>query len=252
MSRFDEILQNLNLTDDEMCQQGTDYLKKSGTSEDYRSFADSLVDALTQGSMKYESIDITKNRIFHSLKWTLQSSSWKEKDFYLAFVALHENDISTVVNSLEAFLKTFGTSADEKIDCNEFVYTFVTTFKNAYPGFWTWLSERVSLYNVADDGIAELCAALEDFYYSSNTEKITDSLLGLLIRFPHLYLVDELLGYTYYELRLWKNAIAYYERTIIDENNVHIDCRDAIAFKLGWAYSSLKNYMKAVQYFKEV
>jgi hypothetical protein len=93
-------------------------------------------------------------------------------------------------------------------------------------------------------GLKEMALALESVYYSKDNDEIVDSLSVVLQKNASVHLAKELLGYTYYNMQMWKNAIAYLEQIYIQEDIERLFFLADIAFWLAWSYGKTKNYKK--------
>ncbi len=252
MSRIDEIVNNTEWSDVEKCRKGLEFLNASGTSDEYDEFVDALMEALTRGTFTYPDFHYVKQNVhYRYLQLAQQNDLCRNVNFSEAFVALLDNDKNAVFQSLQESLENWLSTHNTKTECNDLMIMLVQVFKNAFSGFWSWVSDRLLKYDSCKSGISELCASLEHFYYSKDVNKTIESLLPIVAMYPHLSLIDELLGYYYFQMGLWKNSIAYYERAMSDENHYLMEFVDVIRFKLGYAYSKTKNYLQAAENYVE-
>ncbi len=83
--------------------------------------------------------------------------------------------------------------------------------KEGFPGMWSAIGRMLDRDDV-EKGVPEMCAALEHLYYDSKNENIIESLTQVLRCNPNILLAKELLGYTYYNMQMWGNALSYFEQ----------------------------------------
>ncbi|MGI6688407.1 MAG: endonuclease NucS domain-containing protein [Christensenellales bacterium] len=254
MGFINDIINNPHMTNAEKIEKCMDYLQLNKNDQSgYHHFANELLLSFSGGKFRllplkeYRSIEE-----FLSLEILLRDPSWENKDIFVAFYELINDNKQGVQDRLTRYLTMISEENGELFNCDSFVGTFLTPFKNAYRGFWNWLGGKLDELKLAEEGISELCFSIELFYYSENSDEIIESLLPFLRSYPKLNVVKELLGYTYYEQKMWKNAIAYYEMVYHDDKSAGIEFYDWIAFKLAWSYSSEKNHDQAARYYEEV
>ncbi len=171
--------------------------------------------------------------------------------YYKSIIAFFEEQDELVFLYLqEHFISRFK-DKNEKIDCDRFIYTYVMVFKNAFPGFWTRVAKELSYNDIYESGIDELCLALEAYYHTKDIDEAIAPMISMLSHHPDMYLAEELLAFSYYTEKLWKNAIAYYERLIKRSSPITIDSMEGIYFNLAWAYGKTSNHIKEAERYEE-
>ena len=252
MSTISDIINDPNLSDEEKVAKCENYLRsKDDVEEDYHEYANTLLNLLTQGYLYHPPRNIyEKTPVFQSLKKLLKDPFWSEKEIYDGFFALLDGNKEVVQSEIESFLLEIS-SYGSKIDCHYFVSAFLNVYKNAYEGFWKWFGDRIKAYSVSDDDIVELCFCLEFFYYSSEYDIIIEKLLSVLQNYPSIFITKELLGYVYFNEKMWRNSISYYEMIYHDKDCFLLEYIDIVASKLAWSYEKVKDYRKAKIYYED-
>lgn len=253
MSSISEIINDIELTDSQKIARAFSILAgKDACQEDFSQLADALVDSFSVGNQKLASPKYYAGlESFIAFESLLESTSWVNKDYYKAFHAVVHDKKQEVFIELQRFLERCCEKKEPRFSYSDFFYTFVVPFKNAFVGFWTWLADQLSEYHLSSDGLSELCQCLEAFYHSQSEDDVIDLLLSLLSQHPEFTVIKEMLGHIYYTKRMWKNAISYYEMVFLDSSAGTTFFLDALAFQLGWLYSSTQNHTKAIEYYRE-
>ena len=73
-------------------------------------------------------------------------------------------------------------------------------------------------------------------------------LLDMMQKYPDLILIRELVGYTYYSMKMWNNAIAYFES--VEETGIFFAKND-LYFMLAWSYGKIKNHKEEEEYYRK-
>ena len=97
-----------------------------------------------------------------------------------------------------------------------------------------------------EEGIPEFCKALSLYYRSRDNDVIIEGLLAFMRKFPKYRAPNELLGYTYYNMAMWDNAIACFERVQQEYYFFHED----IYWMLAWSNGKIKNYADEEKYYR--
>ena len=66
---------------------------------------------------------------------------------------------------------------------------------------------------------------------------------------PDSVLIKELIAYTYYSMKMWRNAVAYFEQ--VEENRLFFR-NDDIFFMMAWCYGKIKDHKLEEHYYREV
>lgn len=136
---------------------------------------------------------------------------------------------------------------DDFLDEALFIDLFFEPFKQAFDGFWNTLANILRKYP-SQKGIPELCEIIEQYYKFSTDYEALDFLLVEMQKHPHLVLIKELVAYTYYSMKMWNNAIAYFE--LVEENGIFFHKAD-LYFMLAWSYGKLKEHSTEEVYYKK-
>ena len=70
----------------------------------------------------------------------------------------------------------------------------------------------------------------------------------MMQKYPNVMLIRELIGYTYYSMKMWNNAIAYFES--VEENGIFF-ARNDLYFMLAWSYGKTKNHKLEEDYYRK-
>lgn len=118
-------------------------------------------------------------------------------------------------------------------------------FQNAPDEIWNFIMDEVNSMH-CEEGIPEFCKALSLYYRSRDNDVIIEGLLAFMRKFPKYRAPNELLGYTYYNMAMWNNAIACFERVQQEYYFFHED----IYWMLAWSNGKIKNYADEEKYYR--
>lgn len=118
-------------------------------------------------------------------------------------------------------------------------------FQNAPDEIWNFIMDEVNSMH-CEEGIPEFCKALSLYYRSRDNDVIIEGLLAFMRKFPNYRAPNELLGYTYYNMAMWNNAIACFERVQQEYYFFHED----IYWMLAWSNGKIKNYADEEKYYR--
>lgn len=220
-----------------------DKMKDDPDQQGYREvFCDNLLSNLSTGFYKYGKSDLAKEPLYQCY---CKECNLLENDYYKAVGFFFSGKNEKCIEYLKKSVKQIFSSEKLKMNEAEFASYFVTPFKDAFPGFWDKVSGM--LCNVGcEKGIPELCHAVNLCYTSSDNEEIINGLAEALMENPDSVVVKELLGYTYYSMQMWGNAIAYFEQI----ETPFIFFMDNILFFLAWSYGKQRNTVKEIEYYE--
>ena len=172
----------------------------------------------------------------------------KTRHFYHAVEAFFQNQRMRFADILRQSIEKFYSSGGEvSMTESELVQNYVIIFKNAWPGFWTSFGGMLSRFKV-DEGVADICTLLEDFYRCSNAQEALDTVLDFLPGHHELVFPKEIIANTYYDLKMWNNALAYLEQ--IEEAPVFM-YDDTLYFMLGFCSGKCRAYRNEVEYYRK-
>lgn len=118
-------------------------------------------------------------------------------------------------------------------------------FQNASDEIWNFIMDEVNSMQ-CEEGIPEFCKALSLYYRSRDNDVIIEGLLAFMRKFPDYRAPNELLGYTYYNMSMWNNAIACFERV---QQEYYFFLED-IYWMLAWSNGKIKNYADEEKYYR--
>jgi len=134
----------------------------------------------------------------------------QEASFYLAFFYFLQQDQQMCKNNLHRLLLNWKQSACTMCEV-DFIFLFILPFKNAFEGFWPFIVKELNLIN-SNDNVRRLCDVAMHYYASSDESQRTECLQKYIQQYPSLCLLHEWLGYTYFSMSMWRNAIACLEK----------------------------------------
>lgn len=221
-------------------------------------YCDLLLDCLTMGYLRYSELrkyDIRQDVYFMEYQDAIQQLPKQNSVNQIYFAA---NDLLTgesgtinqrlaqyIPDKVQRFLEQ-----GQMMLCGDFIYCLVLPLKEGVPGMWTYLGQMLRRPGVCK-GIPEMCEALENVYYSNNNENIVDALLRVLQINDDIYLAKELLGYTYYNMQMWNNALSYLEQYEDVKDTTGIFYRDNFYFWMAWCYGKKRNYPLEELYYRK-
>lgn len=219
-----------------------------------RLFCNELLYAITSDYTKYdESVDFRVSPVMILFKNNVLKLS-KDRHFYWAvyYFYSYENDkclveIKKFLDSSLADWKKDSKAEYSFMDEAALIDCFIEPYKNAFEGFWTSLAEILKQYPV-DDGIVELCLVFDRFYKYQSEEEARNDLLDFSVKYPQFICPQELIAYSYYSKKMWRNAIGYFEK-IIDK--IVLFSYDNVYWMLAWSYSKCKDYASEEFYYRK-
>ena len=183
-------------------------------------YCDVLSDVFLCGYYKYSglnNIDIIKNNLYY-IEFCKQVRKLDRNDphynLFFSIVNLVEKNYSSLIKDISDWIYVKSEdlrNADAQFDRIVFTYGLVTVLKEGFPGMWNKLGDILSEKDV-EKGLPSMCRALEKFYYSPDNEDIIDSLTQVIQENNSLAIAKELLGFVYYENKMWNNALALFEQ----------------------------------------
>ena len=118
-------------------------------------------------------------------------------------------------------------------------------FQNASDEIWNFIMDEVNSMQ-CEEGIPAFCKVLSLYYRSRDNDVIIEGLLAFMRKFPDYRAPNELLGYTYYNMSMWNNAIACFERV---QQEYYFFLED-IYWMLAWSNGKIKNYADEEKYYR--
>lgn len=216
-------------------------------------YCNTLLYAISQGYTKYDPVSFNKNETIQSYIKAVELLPKKQLYYYLLYY-FFKGEYEQVLVTLPEYLKDSFERSKERVDNGEefineyyFIDVFFEPFKQAFPSFWSTLAKEISKYPT-QEGIPELCQLVDTYYNCKTDEDALELLLNMMLKYPQFVLIKELVGYTYYSMKMWNNAIAYLEAT--EETGLFFSPADA-HFLLGWCYGKTKNHKLEESYYRK-
>lgn len=220
----------------------------------YERLADIILDSFIYGGTHYIS-NIANLPVFAEYSNIVAKLETDEPltDIHRAINLLLSGKNEQVLEKINSWLDAKLSKLSEEnviFKCSDFVYSLVLPLKKGFPGLWMSIGKLLDRKGV-EKGLPKICNALEKVYYSDDNDEILDALSLVLIDNSDIYLAKELLGYTYYTMGMWANAIAYFEQLEAYIEAYHIFFNDMIYFFMAWCYGKLRDYKNEEIYYKK-
>lgn len=247
IQKIDKIINNDDLNENEKMYQIEEVISLSGNDLDVRIYyIDALFQALTSDSHKYESLREKRSNI-HFKRLEEQCRRLPESPYLpLAFICFFNENNDKVIENIIKWLKSSG----EIVEYTN-ILDLLITLKQGFIGMWNDIGKIVGGMN-SEPGLESACYAIESFYYSSQLEAIIDAFTKVLIENDKIHFAKEMIGFTYYSMNMWENAIAYFEQALeIDPNDASFT-EEELCFYLGWSYGRIKGFKSAETYYKRL
>lgn len=216
-------------------------------------YCNSLLYAISQGYTKYNQTTFEKDVLIQAYLETVKMLP-KENTYYHLTYHFFKQDNKKCLSMLEDFMESLYEevmdeikSPDDFMNESVFIDIFFEPFKQAFDGFWSTLSTILSKYP-AQDGMVELCEIIEKYYTCKTDDEALELLLDMMQKYSDLILIRELVGYTYYSMKMWNNAIAYFES--VEETGIFFTKND-LYFMLAWSYGKIKNHTAEEEYYRK-
>ena len=221
-------------------------------------YCDLLLNSLISGYLRYSELkgfNIIKDPCFTEYQKTVKQYSQEEpiKQIYFAILDLITGDHKRLLERLNKYISARIQGLlehDTILSCDDFIYCFVLPLKEGIPGMWSYLAELLN-QKAVEEGIPEMCEALEKVYYCTKNDEIIDSLLQVLQVNDSIYLAKELLGYTYYNMQMWNNALSYFEQYEDVKDPESIFFLDTIYFWMAWCYGKKRDFQNEEIYYRK-
>ena len=175
-----------------------------------RKFCDDLVFALTEGFVKYDGTSLVAYD-GSLLKLVYENIEKLDKDcyffwaFYYYLKKQYEKCKDNIHKVCSDQFKQGILNEDGVLDF------FLVPFKNAPDEIWDFTTDEIKSVNT-EEGIPEFCDLISLYYRSNDNNAVVDALLSFIQKYPDYKSPNEMLGYTYYNMSMWNNAIACFEK----------------------------------------
>ena len=207
-------------------------------------FCDELVSVLTEGYIKYDdeslvAYDGSMLKLVYENIEKLDKKSYFFWAFYYYLKKQYKKCKENIHKVLSERLKDCILNEDEVLDY------FLVPFKNAPSEIWDFISDEVKSVK-SEEGIPEFCDLISLYYRSNDNDAVVDALLSFIQKYPNYKSPYEMLGYTYYNMSMWNNAIACFEKV---EQEYYFFMAD-IYWMLAWSSGKVKNYADEEKYYR--
>lgn len=228
-------------------------LQSEHKNEIRRMYCNGLLYDISQGYTKYNHACFKSDEFIQAYLEIVKLLP-KEHSYYHLTYHYFNGEHKECLSKLEEYIKLLYEEVNEEIKkpddfMNEGVLVdyFFEPFKQAFEGFWPCLAKILSQYP-SQDGIPELCNIIDYYYKCKTDEEALNLLLDMMQKYPNLILLKELVGYTYYSMKMWNNAIAYFE-TVEDDGILFSEAY--LCFMLAWSYGKVKNRKLEEEYYRK-
>ena len=228
-------------------------LKCEHRDEIRRMYCNTLLYAISQGYTKYNQSNFEKDELIQVYLEMVKLLP-KEHTYYHLTYHFFKQENKKCLSMLEEYMRLLYEEVKDSIKkpddfVNEelFIDTFFEPFKQAFDGFWSSLARILRKYP-CQAGIPELCEIIDKYYTCKTDDEALELLLGMMQKYPDLILIRELVGYTYYSMKMWNNAIAYFES--VEETGIFFAKND-LYFMLAWSYGKIKNHRAEEEYYRK-
>lgn len=207
-------------------------------------FCDDLVLILTEGFVRYDNSSLVAyDADLLSLFYENVEKLDKEAFFFWAFYYYLKKQYQKCKENIHKIclvqFKQGILNEDEVLDF------FLVPFKNAPNEIWDFITNEIKTVK-SEDGIPEFFDLISLFYRSKDNNTIVDALLSFIQKYPNYKSPNEMLGYTYYNMSMWNNAIACFEKI---EHEYYFFMSD-IYWMLAWSNGKIKNYTDEEKYYR--
>lgn len=219
-------------------------------------FCDDLLYAITTGYTRY---DLKRGfQGIPAMKLFLSNAKKLGKDYhyfwslYYFFQKDYNRCIKEIDIQLSMMTEQMKASDNEGVslfDERTFIDYFVEPFKNAYEGFWGQLSNLLEKYPVSQD-IKEYCQIIKKFYTVEAQDEVIDELTAFVQKHPSFTSAYELLGCLYFDSKLWRNALAYFQKAFVDGNTALLPVINVYGY-MAACCSSIKDYRQEEEYYRK-
>lgn len=209
-------------------------------------FCNGLVFALTEGFVKYDDKELVAyDGSLLKLVYENIEKLDKNNHFYWAFYYYLKKQYKKCKEFIHKLCQEEA-KMDSPLNEDGVLDLFLVPFKNAPDEIWNCITEEVKAIST-EDGIPEFCDVISLYYRSTNNDEVVDTLLSFMQKYPTYKSPNEMLGYTYYNMSMWNNAIACFEKV---EEEYYFFMED-IYWMLAWASGKVKNLSDEEMYYRK-
>ena len=180
----------------------------------------------------------------------------KNRHYFWSLYYFFQKDYNRCIKEIDVQLslmaeqmKASDNEAVSLFDERTFIDYFVEPFKNAYEGFWGQLSNLLEKYPVSQE-IKEYCQVIKAFYTVEAQDEVIDELTAFVQKHPSFTSVYELLGCLYFDSKMWRNALAYFQKALVDGNKALLPIINVYGY-MADCCSSIKDYRQEEDYYRK-
>lgn len=171
----------------------------------------------------------------------LEQLNIQNYEYFEAVTDFFKGNNKECLKKIKKYLTEINFNDEDKMNDVFFANTFLI-FKNGFPGFWDTVKEMIQKLS-HENGIIELLEATQVYYCSDLVEEHAIACEKALLVNPNMSLIMEYKAFTHIALKQWRNAIACFESL---NDNHWITTFPTYYFYLGWSYYKIRNYTDAI------
>ena len=173
-------------------------------------FCNALVFVLTEGFVKYDDNTLVAydGSLLRLVYENIEKLN-KEYFFYWAFYYYLKKQYKECKENIHKMC--ISLKDDGALDGDAVLDLFLVPYKNAPDEIWEYITEEVKTMDTVA-GVPEFCDLISLYYRSTNNDEVVDALTSFIQKYPEYKSPNEMLGYTYYNMSMWNNAIACFEK----------------------------------------
>lgn len=208
-------------------------------------FCNILIAVLTEGYINYDdkTLAVYEDSLLKLVYENIEKLD-KDRSFYWAFYYYLKKQYKECKVNIHNLCKSL--EGNEILDEDGVLDYFLVPFKNAPVEIWEYITKEVKTMDTAD-GVPEFCDLISLFYRSINNDEVVDALTSFMQKYPEYKSPNEMLGYTYYNMSMWNNTIACFEKV---KEEYYISMAD-IYWMLAWASGKVKNLTDEEEYYRK-
>lgn len=169
--------------------------------------------------------------------------------YFQAVRAFFQNDSKQCLLLIDKYLQADAEEhPDQPLDEFFVVDCFFEPFKEAFSGFWISLGELIKK-RPHQPWLPTLCCTIGKYYSCSTDEEALKVLMDCYQQYSDSILLKELIGHTYYSMKMWQNAVAYFEQ--VEDNRLFFR-NDVFFFMMAWCYGKTKDHNMEERFYREV
>lgn len=210
-------------------------------------FCDSMISVATEGYLKYDDKILVPepNSLLELIFENVEKLS-KESVFYWAFYYYMKRQYKKCKEFIHEVCQKEHSNSGDVLNEAGILDLFLVPFKNAPEEIWDCITEEVKSINT-EEGVSEFCELISLFYRSTNNNEVVDALVSFIQKYPKYKTPNEMLGYTYFNMSMWNNAIACFEKI---EEQYFFYMAD-IYWMLAWSSGKVKNVTDEEMYYRK-